>query len=175
MTFLDPKKVPVPAADSADNNYMQDVIGNKTDTHSGISLYGRVKTLNEHIHSASKVYPTLASGVTVTAGAAWTLGNFSEIVPVSTIGSPFDIHHVSIENISANDVYELVLYYDADGTPGDEVECGRVRVTKNASQDSTLNIPMQTPIIPADYQIKAKLASSAGGNSVDITIFYHVY
>ena len=149
-----------------------DVIGNKTDTHSGDSLYGQVKVLNEHIHKPSQVYPTLASGVTVTAGAAWTLGSFAVIVPASTIGNDFDIHHISVENISANDVYELVLYSGADAS---EVEIGRVRFTKNANLDSVFNIPFQTPLTAADSQIKAKLASSVGSNNVTISVFYHTY
>jgi hypothetical protein len=126
----------------------------------------------EHIHSASSVYPTLAGGTSVTSGGgAWALSaGFTQIVPAATIGERFDIHHLSIENISANVVFEIVLYYGASNT-----ECGRVRVTKNAAQDGTMNIPFQTIIMPADSRIQAKVADSGGGNSITISIFYHTY
>jgi len=164
-------RIYVPSADSSDNETIRDVVGNKNDGHNGDSIYAGVEILQDHVHHASLVYPTLANGVTVTEGAAWTLGAFAQIVPASTIGDAFDIHHISIENISANGVYELVLYYGAGNT-----ECGRVRFVQNAVQDTVMNIPMQTPIIPADSRIQAKVASAAGGvKTVDISLFYHTY
>jgi hypothetical protein len=151
-------------------------IGKDTDGHNVDTLGGRTKQLLEHVHKPSKVYPTLAVGVTVIGGAAWTLGAFVEIVPLNTITSDFDIHYVSIEAISANDVYELVLYSDADGVGGNEVEIGRVRFTRSAIQSATLNVPFMTPLISANAQIKAKIASSSGGgDSAVISVFYHTY
>jgi hypothetical protein len=172
MTYLNPETVPIPGQDSVDNNYLQDVVGNKTDTHSGDSLYSLSETLNDHVHKPSKVYPTLAAGVTITCGTpAWTLGNFVEIVPASTITTDFDIHHLSIENLSANAVYEIVLYYG-----GSDIEAGRVRVTKNTNFDSVFNVPMQTPIIPANSRIRAKIASDSGNaDTSDLSIKYHEY
>lgn len=174
MSYLDPKKVPVPSQDSSNNNYLQDVIGNKTDTHDGDSIYAINETLLDHVHSESKVYPTLANGVTVTAAAgAWTLGSFAEIFPASTITSDFDIHYIGVENISANDVYELVLY---SGPVASEIEIGRVRFAKNTNLEGTINQPFQTPIILANERIAAKLASQGGGSdTVTISIFYHTY
>lgn len=162
----------VPAQDSANNIQIRDVIGNKTDTEAGNSIYSKSVRIEEHIHSACKVYPTLASGITITCGTpAWTLGAFATIVPASTITSLFDVHWVSLENISAAGVYELILYYGAT-----DIEAGRVRFTKTVTQDPTFNIPMQTIIIPANSQIRAKVASSgAAANTVDISIFYHTY
>jgi len=50
-----------------------------------------------------------------------------------------------------------------------------VRVTKNAVQDGTMNVPIQTPIIAANTQIQAKTASSAGTSVVRMSLFYHIY
>jgi urease alpha subunit len=165
---------PVPAQDSADNVTISDVIGNKTDTHSGDSLYSHAETIDDHLHGASKVYPTLADGVTITAtngAGTWTLGTVVEVVPASTITSDFDVHHVSIESLSANSVYELVLYAGAGDT-----EIGRVRITKNAAQDGTMNIPIQTPIVDANSRIRAAVATTNdNGETVDISLFYHTY
>jgi len=134
------------------------------------SPYGKLHTIEEHVHAVGCVYPTLASGVTVTAGAAWTLGAFVEVVPASTITDEFDIHYVSIENISANDVYELHLYYGAGDTLA-----GMVRFVKNAAVDAVVNVPFMTPLIPANSRIRAKLASASGGDNADISVFYHTY
>ncbi len=163
---------PIPSTDSANNNTVADVVGNKSDTYAGDSIFSHVHIMLEHGHSPSQVYPTLAAGTTVVSSAvAWTLGNFVIVVPASTVGLPFDIHYVSIEDLSANGVYELVLYYGAGDT-----ECGRVRFTKNAVQDGTMNVPMQTILIPADSIIKAKLATdNAVANTADISLFYHTY
>lgn len=158
----------VPSVDSVDNIKSSDVIGNKSDTHSGDSLFAKVSALNEYFHSVSKVYPTLAGGVTLTAGAAWTLGALVEIVPASTITSDFDIHAIDIEDISANDTYELVIYYGAGDT-----EAGRIRFVRNAVQSATLNIPIHMPVIPANSRVRAAVACSTGGFTADISIRYH--
>ncbi len=79
----------------------------------------------------------------------------------------FSIDSVSIENISANGVYQLNLY--DDGT-----EITKVRFTKDAVQGGTLNIPIKTPFIAADSKITAKLASeNAVGDTATISIGFH--
>lgn len=170
MSYLDPKTIPVPSQDSADNDYIQDVVGNKTDTHDGDSIVGCLVRIDDHVHSESKVHPTLAGGITVTGGASWTLGAFAEIVAASGIGSDFDIHFINIEDATADDIYELVLY-------AVEVEIGRVRFVVDTSVfgGGLPALPFQTPIIPADTQIQAKVTSSSGSDNVTISIHYHTY
>jgi hypothetical protein len=166
--------IPVPSADSANNVYFTDVIGNKSDTHSGTSLAATSNLLRDHTHKPVKVYPTLADGVTVTGAAgAWGLGNFAVIVPDNTITSPFDIHFINVAAFNANDTFELVLYSGADAS---EVEIGRVRFTRITNVGAAPHIPFQTPINAANSQIKAKLASQAGtSNTATISIMYHTY
>lgn len=161
----------VPTVDSAGNIESKDVIGSKNDTHNATSLVGIGRRLDEHIHSVSKVYPTLADGVTVTTDAsAWTLGTLTEIVPASTITDDFDIHAIDVENISANGVYEIVLYYGAGDT-----EAGRVRIVQGSVTSATLNTPVQTPLIPANSRVRAAVASAAGGQNLTISLRYHPY
>lgn len=161
----------VPAVDSADNVESRDVIGNKSDTHSSDSLVGHLKFLEEHAHSASKVYPTLADGVTLdTSVVAWTLGTLVEIIPASTITEDFDIHAIDVESISANGEFELVLYQGAA-----DVEIGRIRFVRSTVQSATLNTPIQTPLVPANARIRAAVASAAGTQSVIVSLRYHVY
>jgi len=158
----------VPAIDSTANTSIEQVVGNKNDTHNGTSIKAMLHKLDEHAHKSSKVWPTLANGVVVTAGAAWVLGAFAEIAAVNDIAVDFDIHHISVEALSANEVYEIVLYAAT-------VEIARVRVTKNANLDGTMNVPVQCPIQPANTQIQAKLATEGGSDTATISLFYHEY
>ena len=93
-------------------------VGNNTDDHNGLTLFGRHEQQLEHIHSAQKVYPTLVAGVTLTTHATtWVLGTIAEIVPINTITNEFDIHEVLVEDVNTQDkTYELVLYYGAGDT-----------------------------------------------------------
>lgn len=164
----------VPSVDSAANVVSGDVIGNKLDRtyNGGNSIFAAVHTLGDHAHSAQKVYPTLANGVLVTGGAgAYVLGSFAEIIPASVVNKPFDIHYVDLEGVVAPGVYELVLYQGASDT-----EVGRLRFGTSLAVDLIVGIPIQTPVIPADARIRAKLASAAGGaQAVTITLAYHEY
>lgn len=164
----------VPAQNSTDNNTMSDVIGNKTDGHDGDSIYAITHTVEEHFHKPSRVYPSLADGISVSAvsgAGTWTLGTIVEIIPASTFSDDFDIHHVSVEDISGNGVFELVLYAGASDT-----EIGRVRFIRSSNFVSTTNIPMQTPIIAASDRVRARLASDDdGGQVVVVSMKLHEY
>jgi len=161
----------VPAADTADNSTTRDVVGNKTDTSAGNSLYAHSEVLLDHVHSASEVFPTLANGIAVTGGASWVLGVFSaDLIGAGVVTDPFDIHHISVENLDTNAVYELVIYYGAGDT-----EAGRVRFTKNAVQDGTVNAPFQCVIIPGGSRVRAKIADSAGSSIATIALMVHRY
>lgn len=134
-----------------------------------VSNYDEI--LHDHIHGACKVYPTLAAGVQITTHAnARTLGDFVQIVPSDTITKPFDIHYINVAGVSGNDTYELVLYYG-----NDNVECGRVRVTRNSTQYNPPLIPFMSRVMPANSKISAKVASAAGGENITISVFYHTY
>jgi len=132
-----------------------------------------IHTLDEHAHSISKVYPTLSAGVTISTGAgAYQLSAaYAEIVPVNTITSPFDIHWITIESASADEIYEIVLYA---GT----TEIGRIRAVTTITVGGHAVLPpvkFQCEIQPANTQIQAKAASAGGGDSVTISIHYHTY
>ena len=169
----------LPTADSADNNNMSDVIGNKTDTTAGDSIMAYLKKLaddihiiEDHIHSVSKVYPTLATGITVSSGVgAWQLGSAAAVVPINTITDDYDIHFINVASVSANDNFELVLYTDAACT----VEVGRVRFTRTSVQSGSSTTPMMTPLITANSGIWARVASASGSDNAVISIFYHTY
>jgi len=105
------------------------------------------------------VYPTLAAGITIVSSAVnWTLGAVTEIVPAGTIGSNFLIKGVTVESMSKDGVYELVLY---SGAADDEV--ARVRFAiENGFFGGTI-FPTPSVIVTANSRIRAALACSAGG------------
>lgn len=127
--------------------------------------------LDEHFHSPSKCYPTLAAGVDVLSGAAWTLGNFTEIIPADTIPNDFDLHYVVLENATDDESYELVFY-------AAEIEIGRIRFAADNPAGNRITVgslPIQTEIQKKNTQIQAKLASSGAAETVTISVHYHTY
>lgn len=128
--------------------------------------------LEEHMHSESKVYPSLGSPIDILGDSTnWTLGAFIEIVPVDTITDVFDIHYINIEDATDSDTYELVIYANT-------TEIGRVRAVIDTSVfgGALPAIPFQTPLIPANTKIQAKIANSNGGSEgVSISLHYHTY
>lgn len=172
MSFIEPSHG-VPAVDSAADTTINEVIGNKSDTHTGTSLKAMAHTIDEHFHNEQLVYPTLADGVTLTSHANdWALGTITQIVPATTIGSDFDIHELVVEDVNTADkVYELVLYSGAG-----DVEVGRVRFAAGATRGGVPNVFMQTPIIAADSRIRAALAIEDGGSkTAKVSLRYHLY
>jgi hypothetical protein len=162
-----------PAADGTGNDSFREVIGNRNDDVETTTLAGRTHSIEEHMHTPSKCYPTLADAPVVIAEAAdWGIGGaLVEIIPASTITSKFDIHFVNIESVSAARSYELILYQGAS-----DVEVGRIRFTKSAGLDPVLDRAIQTPIIPANARVRARLASAgAVADAVSVTLHYHEY
>lgn len=148
----------------------QATVGTRTDTHTSDSLYGLVDSLSDHAHSPCDCWPVLGDGIPVEAGAvAWNLSaGFIEIAAANDIAVPFDIHFISIEGLDTVGVYLLELY-------AVEAFIGRVRFTKTANLEGTQNVPFQTIILPANVQIQAKLADSAGGSIATIALGFHPY
>ena len=163
----------VAAADSAANNTVADVIGNKSDTYAGSSIRARTDTVYDDFHNQMMLYPDLALGTTVTAaGGIWTLGSFTVLVATNAISSPFDIHGVNWDNYSGNGQYQLNVYSGADGA---EVLIGSVKINRQDVSNTTSESILNTPILPANTQVKAKLATRNGGMNVNITLRYQFH
>ena len=166
----------VPATNSLENTYSCHVIGSKDDDERGHSIAGRSYAVYQHLHSPSWVRPTLADGVLLTAGGvAWTLGAQVQIISAAGADAmvrPFDIHWANIESVSANGVFEVVLYYDIGAGA---VEWGRCRTSRQAVQSGSPPGPIQGPILPAGTPITAAVASSSGGATCRISLEGHTY
>ena len=153
----------------------QRTVGVVGDDHNDETLLGRTHKIDEHFHSIDMVIPSLGDGVLVTSkNIIWTLGDdFAIVAATNAITDPFDIHWINIEDASANGVYEIVLYSGADAS---EIVIARKRFVREAARVATTGIGMITPMIPANTQIKAKLASDGvAADTANISVDYHVY
>ncbi len=135
------------------------------------SIFDYCHILEDHNHSASKVFPTMAAGTSVLSGAAWTLGNFVEIIPVNQIGEAFDIHWLVLEDVTDDETYELVFY-------AVEVEIARIRFAADNPSGNRITVspmPVLMKIQPKNTQIQVKLASSGAAETAIISVIYHTY
>jgi hypothetical protein len=151
-----------------------DLIGLITDEEINNTIFGKLYEIIKHFHSVQYCYPTLANGIQAVASASiWTLGSYVVVIPTNTIGNPFDIHHIHIGNFSDNTVYEIHLFSGADGA--ESFICA-ARFARNSNTNQGSNLSVITPIIPANTQIKAKLASSSNGaDTANFSVMYHTY
>ncbi len=133
--------------------------------------HDKLDILDEHIHSSVFVRPTLAAGKLVEGAGVWTPGAFKEIIAVNDIGSDFDIHWINIEGATADDIFELILYVETT-----EITRERFTITLTAGNRVTLPpLSTQTPILQANSQVQAKVASAAGNQDVTISLEGHMY
>ncbi len=183
---VDPKTVPVPDVNGTNNNYLQEVVGNRLDKSfsNGIStptLAGHLRAGYYHVHDSAKVWPTGAGNyganpIQLTAGnEAWLHGTKVEVVPaVSGIDKWFDIHWIIASNASDADDYEIRVF---SGPVETLVLIGSVAFTRNSVQDrSAAYVPIQIPPQPASKRISMSLACKAAAQrTVEVKIFYHTY
>lgn len=157
----------VSTADSADNVDIVDVIGSKTDTFAGDSIYSRLDEVYDNLNLERKVYPTLAAGATVVSAAAdWTLGAYAEVVPASTVTNNFHVLNVSIESMDKNAVFQLELY---KGAGDDLITSVRFAVVGGFWGNSVYMVGAEE--VEANARIRARLASSDGSaNQATATI-----
>jgi hypothetical protein len=180
-----------PLPDSLENDHISHVVGNKNDTSGSGSIVGLIKAadakalaavlatqaaeaaavlarsiLEQQFHAACKVYPTLANGITIQAGAGlWAEGLEVDIIPAGQITHPFTLTYLNIEAVSANDVYEVSIYNSA--------ELARQRVSKISNQSGVPSVPISSVLQPAGTKISAKVAAKSGGSpTVTISLSY---
>lgn len=137
------------------------------------SVSSTLQLVDEHMHSQSRVSPSLAPGITITDGASpWILGNLAVLMESGSSTGPFDIHAINLANVSANDTYEMVLYTSSTVL----TEIGRTRFSRGgANTNNSSRVEFQTVIVPANSIIVGKVASQTGGNSVTTSVIYHQY
>lgn len=130
-----------------------------------------IKTINTHLMSQQLVRPDLAAAIVVTDHAnPWEYGALSnDIVPASSITDRFMIHYIDV-TANNNDEYQLALVAGAS-----TIIC-EVTFTRAGVQNISFPQDVTTEMIAANTQIRAKVATSAGGGSTcDVKIALHTH
>lgn len=141
----------------------------------GDSVLAYLMTGYLHTHGASFVHPKYSVPLSLTANAAaWnTTGAIIEIIPANTIIKPFDLHWISISDISAA-LYGIVDIYA--GAAGFEVLIGSVDVVRTATSARESAMPVMIPQQPANTRIGCKFTDSTSSAQTCRVKFYgHVY
>lgn len=164
----------VPSSGSTGNITINDVIGNRNDNHSATTIYGRAKLINEHTHGISNFYPSLASNITLTAGATnFSLGAITTIISSGVITSDFDLHFVYAADATENGTYALYLY---QGSSGSETKIAETRFNRSLPTGDAAPVMTMTPVITANSRISGAIATSTmGAASIGISLGYHTY
>src|SRR5208337_4570843 len=97
----------IPTTNATTNTEIGQVIGSKADDVTNLisgnnnqaSIYAMLLNLQQHMQSTMSVYPERASSITLTKGVgAWAAYPTAvQIIPASTIASPFDIHSIIVD------------------------------------------------------------------------------
>ena len=150
----------VPGADSANNVTTNDVVGQKTDTVAGNSLYSLAHRAEHDRHNRLGVFPTLAAGSALVSSAAnWTYGLITELMAAAAApAGDYHITRVVVEATNKAGVFELALYYGAADTLFATVRYAVVTALASVA----LVLPLTGPVIAGGSRIRAQLASSDG-------------
>lgn len=134
-------------------------------TYGGVCLQGTELGL-----TGTLTYPANA-GVTITGNAAaWTQGNLTQIIPASTITTPFYITGFNIQSSTANNIYKLELFY-GEATGDNSLGIYEFVDVAGASNPPPTSISFQS--LPSNSYVGAKIASSSGGgDNAVITLNY---
>ncbi|MCK5601499.1 hypothetical protein KAR91_06515 [Candidatus Pacearchaeota archaeon] len=139
------------------------------------NLYERkIDLIYEQLHTGiHHVYPTLAAAVTITSSAvAWTMGNYTEIVPVDTIKTQFFLTGIILNNLVADSEYEVDI---ATGLAAAEVV---IATATHETHDANLSIviPISPPIkISSNTRLSARAATeNAAGDTCTVKLMYKV-
>jgi hypothetical protein len=154
----------VPAQNSADNVYMRDVVGNKTDTSAGNSLYSFAQIFNNYFHVQQRVYPNLASPVQVTSGTTWVLGASVALVSAGMIPNAFVIDYIMATQSTTTVTYQINLYAD-----------GNLIAEGGFTPNTYAYCPCKTSVIAASTEVRMQLAASASSYTQNFKIAYHYY
>ena len=145
------------------------LVHNTTNVVDG-GTWGGLHMINtQAAHSSNLIYPANAGVAVAGDGAAWTQGNLVQIVPASTITTPFKITGFNIQSATANNVYKVELFW------GEATGDNTIGVYEFIDVGGVYTPPPVTTSprhIPSNSYVGAKLASSTGGDTATITINY---
>lgn len=159
----------------------QDSIGNRSEfvhvpyVENDNSVYAHLNTAYYHIHGASFVYPDKANPVTLTSSAAsWSeTGTIVEVIPANAITKAFDLHWISVTDIS-DTLYGVIDIFA--GASGSEVKIGAIDISRTSNFTQEGHKRIQIPQQPANTRISCRFSdSTATSETVGVKFNGHVY
>ena len=120
-------------------------------------------------HGYNLTYPANAGVAVAGGGGAWVQGNLVQIIPASTIITPFRITGFNVQSATANNIYKLELFW---GEATGDNSLGIYEFIDVVGQSTPPPVTISPLFIPSNSYIGAKLASSSGGDTATITINY---
>lgn len=116
-----------------------------------------------HIHGESFIYPELANPVTITASSGvWTnTGTIVTVIPADTLLKPFDLHWITISNISGNGNLVIEIF---KGLVGSEERIGITDCFRNSIFNQEGPKRIQVPQQEANTRISCRVSDSSGGS-----------
>jgi hypothetical protein len=133
--------------------------------------------INEYItslyaanYTEGRCYPTLAAGKSITSGINWTLGEFTNIVPLNAITNAYHVSAIVIESSDRDGVYELAVYHGTLHTL-----MATYRFAQSQGYFGNMAYLLPSVKLEANEQIDAKLAiSGAVAGTLTISVVYRL-
>jgi hypothetical protein len=160
--FLNGMLNPVPSQNSTANATLSDVIGNKTDTYAGDSVYALLKKAATVVSSEREVYPSLTTGASlVSANADWTYGEFTTVIPANEIEIGYHVLSINVESCDRNAVFQIEMCQGANDVP---ISTNRFAISGGFFGNQVDIIG--SAVVPASARIRARIASSNGAAEI---------
>lgn len=145
-------------------------------TAAAIAAAVAAERVDDHVHSPQLIYPSLANPLSITSttgGGTWTPGADTEIIPINTIASIYDIHFISIATVDTNSNIQIDFYKGANGAGAHIFSISATRITSTLR---SFSLPVTCPQLPANTRIYAKMAdNNDAGVICTFKPWYHVY
>lgn len=104
-------------------------------------------------------------------GGAYTWGAWgTDIIAAGTVTDDYAVVTAMVGQPSANANYEIEFAYGAT-----DISCCYTKFCRSSPFISSLPIPARSARIPGGSRLRARMRDSAGGNTVQMCVFYKVY
>ena len=137
------------------------------------SLMAHLNTNYYHVHGAPFLRPDKADPVTIASAAgAWSeAGGIVQVIAANDIAKPFDLHFISVTEISA--VLDGVI--DVFAGP-DLIKITSIDVSRSTNFSREQQMRIQVPQLPANWRVGCRFTdSTANAQSVKVKFQGHVY
>lgn len=157
-----------------DNITINDIIGNKYDSHNCNTLFSKLSKILRFLTCQDRCYPSQSNGITINSGnSPWETSDYIEIIPINTITDNFSIRKVYVEDTSDGGCWQIDFY---KGMSGDEELIGSIRQSYEGTRGSMVvynGIDIKTKCLDANERVSCKASHSLGSETITISLGYY--